>query len=322
MRKIAVIGATSAIAQDLIRGWVDESREVELYLYARNMSSLSAFRESLAATSHSINLKNIDTFPDTGGLDVVINFVGAGDPAKISSVATSIIDVTNHYDELVLGYLKKNPSCQYIFLSSGAAYGSDFSEPADATKKASFDINRLGPADYYGVSKFLAEAKHRCCSNLRIVDIRVFNYFSRGVDLNSRYFVADVLRAVMHGELCSVLDEPMVRDFIGANDFCQIIDCVMSRPDLNVAFDCYSKAPVDKFELLNAMANNFGLKWLKVKAENVQRATGNKVNYISNDRALADIGYSPKYTSLETLINEFSAILTDVVPAPSGVLEK
>lgn len=43
----------------------------------------------------------------------------------------SIFDVTLRFDEMVLNYLKNHPACRYLFLSSGAAYGSGFNEPAN-----------------------------------------------------------------------------------------------------------------------------------------------------------------------------------------------
>jgi hypothetical protein len=41
-----------------------------------------------------------------------------------------------------------------------------------------------------------AEAKHRALFNFSIVDVRVFNYFSHTQDMNARFLITDIVRAI------------------------------------------------------------------------------------------------------------------------------
>ena len=72
-------------------------------------------------------------------------------------MGAAILDVTLAYDEMALKYVRQHPDFRYIFLSSGAAYGSGFEAPATVNTKASIAINSLKPQDWYGVAKLYAE---------------------------------------------------------------------------------------------------------------------------------------------------------------------
>ena len=39
--------------------------------------------------------------------------------------------ITLQYDQLAIDYINKHPACRYIFMSSGAVYGSNFDEPGN-----------------------------------------------------------------------------------------------------------------------------------------------------------------------------------------------
>ena len=106
------------------------------------------------------------------------------------------LDITLDFDSLALRYVKAHPSTRYLFLSSGAAYGSDFRQPATDQTRAGFDINHLQVHDWYGAAKFHAECRHRALADLAMVDLRVFSYFSRSQDLSSRFLISDMLRAI------------------------------------------------------------------------------------------------------------------------------
>lgn len=308
---IAILGATSLIAQELVREWVASNKYSDIHLYARNINKLKGFVNELSPRGRRLTIKNLDTFPDSIHYDVVINFIGVGDPSKTREIADSIMSVTFTYDDMVLRYLDANPLCKYIFLSSGAAYGSDFSQPAHAGKKATFEVNNLLNSEMYGLAKFVTEIKHRNLPQHSIVDVRVFNFFSRNQDLSARFFITDLLRAIKSNSECSVSPEPMVRDYLHPKDFCQIIDCIISSPYLNLAVDCYSRAPIDKNTLLIELAGRFGLQWKYNEKLDVVRSTGSKCNYYSINYELKKIGYEPRFNSVDAIISEIYAILEE-----------
>jgi len=307
---IAILGATSFIAQELIREWVDANKQACIHLYARNISNLESFVAEVGTNCPALLPKEISCFPDANKYDVVINCIGVGDPAKAKAMANQIMNITFQYDDIVLRYLEQYRQCKYVFLSSGAAYGNDFSQPASIDKKAMFDLNKVQETEKYGLAKFITEIKHRNKPELSIVDVRVFNFFSKNQDISSKFFISDILRAIRDSATCDISPEPMVRDYLHPKDFCQIIDCLLAVEHLNLAVDCYSLAPVDKPTLLNALQDAYNLKWRFTSEVSIVRATGNKCNYYSENHALQALGYAPQFSSLSTVLTEFKAILS------------
>ncbi|HEX4916928.1 MAG TPA: NAD-dependent epimerase/dehydratase family protein [Limnobacter sp.] len=286
--KIAILGASSQIAGDLIRN-LQQHTTHQLSLFGRiakpelGMLSYSAFGE--------------------GHYDALINFVGVGDPARAVNMGTSILEVTEQYDLLALDYLKIHPTCRYVFLSSGAVYGGAFNSPVTASTPACYPINSLGQQDWYGLAKLHAETRHRAHANLPIVDLRVFNYFSKSQSIDSRFLITDALRAARDGKVFKTNALDLVRDFLGEADFFALISRVLEAPPCNLAIDCFSAAPLKKFEMLDALQHHFGLQYDVEEQAHGVNATGVKLNYYSLHHAPAlALGYQPLASSLDTVL--------------------
>lgn len=306
MTRLAILGASSQIARDLILSAAAAGR-YQLILYARDGA---AVRDWLAGAGLAGRYPVCD-YAAYGELEheAVINFVGVGDPARAAAMGGAIFDITLEYDQLVLRELQRHPQRRYLFLSSGAAYGSSFARPADDATEAMIGINALTPQEYYSVAKLHAECRHRALAQLAIVDLRVFNYFSRSQDLAARFFITDILRAIRAGTLLQTSPEPMVRDFLHPDDFYRLVDCVLRAPAQNAALDCYSRAPVDKATLLAAMAQHFGLRYEVLAGLAAPlNATGAKPHYYSLNRRAAQFGYRPAYSSLDCVLAEAAAL--------------
>ncbi|MBU0689964.1 MAG: NAD(P)-dependent oxidoreductase [Gammaproteobacteria bacterium] len=304
--KIAILGATSQIARDLILSFSHEAGK-QLFLFARRPAEV----EGWLATNGIKGRYPVADFSGFGmqDFDAVINFVGAGDPAQIASMGSSILDVTLRFDEMVLSYLESHPACRYLFLSSGAAYGSNFSEPASRDTPAIIKINDLAPHEWYGVAKLHAECRHRAHPSLCIFDIRVFNYFSRTQDIEARFLITDMLRAIRDGSVLKTSADYIVRDYLHPSDFHSLVNALLSAPANNTAVDCYSRAPIDKSTLLAAMRDHFGLSYEVVGQSATVNATGSKPHYYAVNRRAAEFGYLPVWTSLEGLLSEAELIL-------------
>lgn len=304
--KIAILGATSQIARDLIFSF-SQAGGNELFLFARRTAEVERW---LTASGMRDRYQVADlTGFGKQDFDAVINFVGAGDPAQIASMGSSILDITLHFDEMVLGYLASHPACRYLFLSSGAAYGSNFSEPAHRDTPAIIKINDLAPHEWYGVAKLHAECRHRAHADLCIFDIRVFNYFSRTQDIDARFLITDMLRAIRDKAVFKTSPDYIVRDFLHPSDFHNLVNALLSASPNNAAVDCYSKAPIDKPSLLAAMRENFGLNYEVAGQSAGINATGSKPHYYSENRRAAEFGYEPALTSLQGVLQEARAIL-------------
>ena len=309
--RIAILGATSQIAKDLVLSFAANAQH-ELRLFARRPEVVSAWMAD-NVLSERISVGNFDDFGVHEPFDAILNFVGVGNPAQAVAMGASIFDATLKYDEMALNYLSRHPDCRYVFLSSGAAYGSNFEQPVGGDSRAVIAINQLQPQDWYAVAKLHAECRHRSLAHLPIVDIRVFNYFSHTQDMSARFFITDLLRAIQSGEMLTTSSDNIVRDYIGQADFYQLVSRILAAPATNEVVDCYTQAPVDKMTLLANMKEHFGLRYKVNHGPAGVNATGAKVNYFSNNRRAEVFGFVPSKDSLQTVLDEASTLKVQMV---------
>ena len=308
MERIAILGASSQIAKDLIQSLAAAGRS-ELLLYVRDAQAAAQWQQARGLDFPVMSYANYGHEPH----DAVLNFVGVGDPRRAAQMGGAIFGVTQQFDDLALEQLRLHPQRRYIFLSSGAAYGSTFSQPATADTRASIPLNAVTPQDFYAVAKLHAECKHRSAPELAITDLRVFNYFSRTQDLNARFFITDILRAIRDDRVLQTSAGDMVRDYLHPADFHQLVRRVLDAPPANRALDCHSAGAVSKTALLATMQARFGLRYEVVAATEqaaaVVNATGAKPNYYSLNRQAAELGYQPAYSSIDGIVAESAIIL-------------
>ena len=310
MMRIAILGATSQIARDLIVSFSAE-KDKQLHLFARRPEEVTKWLASVELSGRY----PVDAFAEFAKqeFDAVINFVGVGNPAQAVAMGNSIFEVTLRFDEMVMEYLRTHPTCRYLFLSSGAAYGSVFNEPAQRNTAAVVAINDLTPHEWYGVAKMHAECRHRAHPELPIIDIRVFNYFSRTQDIEARFLITDILRAIRDKTILKTSSDYIVRDFLHSSDFYRLVSALLAAPAANAVVDCYSRAPIDKTALLAAMQEKFGLRYEITDAAAGVNATGGKPHYYSLNTRAADFGYQPGLTSLECVLIEAKKVIAPLV---------
>lgn len=305
--RIAILGATSQIAKDLVLSFSVQSSH-ELMLYARRPDMVKQWLAS-AGLSDRYSVGDFSAFTMDEQFDALFNFVGVGNPAQAVAMGASIFDITLKYDEMALDYVRRHPECRYIFLSSGAVYGSSFDVPVDETTPAVIAINNLQPQDWYAVAKLHAECRHRALPHLAIFDIRIFNYFSHTQDILGRYFMTDILRAIRDKTILHTSPEYIVRDYLHPSDFYRLVAPLLFASANNTALDCYSRAPIDKPYLLSVMQEAFGLRYEFTETNGGINATGIKPYYHSLNTRAASFGYQPRLTSLECVMRESEKIL-------------
>lgn len=303
---IGILGATSQIAKDLVLSFARHESHA-LTLFARRPEVVNQWLCD-AGLSGRYAVAAFDAL-ESMHFEAIMNFVGVGDPAQAQAMGASIFDVTLRYDELALRYLDKNPGCRYLFLSSGAAYGTNFEAPADQHTFAIVPINRLSPSDWYAAAKLHAECRHRAMVHLNIIDVRVFNYFSHTQDMSARFLITDLLRAIRDGSVMQTASENIVRDYLHPSDFYRLIASALTAKSANASVDCYSRAPVDKLGLLAELTGRYGLRYELIDAPVGINATGAKAKYYSLNRRAADFGYVPGLSSIEGVVREFELAL-------------
>jgi nucleoside-diphosphate-sugar epimerase len=305
--RIAILGATSQIAQDLIEAFSDEESK-SLSLFARRPIAVEKWLES-KGLSGRFSVDDFSSFAQQT-FDVVINFIGVGDPAEAIAMGNSIFDLTLRFDEIVLDYLKVHPNCRYLFLSSGAAYGSSFKEPVTRETPAIVSLNNLAESEWYGVAKLYAECRHRAHSELSIIDVRVFNYFSHTQNISARFLITEIARAIRDGTVLKTSADFIMRDYLHPSDFYQLLSVLVAAPTgTNAVVDCYSLAPIEKKELLETMQEKFDLRYEVVQNVGNITATGSKPHYYSLNTIASDFGYKPRLNSLDGILLEVSKML-------------
>jgi len=301
--KLAILGASSHIAKDLVAS-IAAHTAYACTLFVRAPGALDAELQAIAARK-GFAVSDYAGFDASSQFDAIINFVGVGDPARAVQMGKAIFTVTEQYDNLALDYLRSHPACRYIYLSSGAAYGSNFAVPVTEDSHAVFPINGLSPQDWYGAAKFQAECRHRARPEAAIVDVRVFSYFSHRQAPEARFFLSDILRALHNGSVLEVAADDMIRDYLTPSDFLQLIDRILQAPPCNAVIDCYSQSPVGKFELLAALGETFGLRHSVAGDQARVNATGPKAHYYSRNRKAEQLfGYVPGDSSLSGVVRE------------------
>jgi nucleoside-diphosphate-sugar epimerase len=305
--RIAILGATSEIARDLIYS-LRANKKYILTLFSRRPVELKAW----LTASNPLNIPvshNLTEFSTTMEFDAIINFIGAGNPKLISELGQSIFRITQAYDQLVLDYLKNHPHCRYIFMSSGSIFGGNFDKPIDlSTTLPEFSINSVSN-QWYQNAKLAAEVTHRNLTDTPITDLRIFNYFSHTQSIESEFLMANIARALVNQKILDVSPEPIIRDFLHPTDFYSLVISILEAPAANQAVDCYSKAPISKHQLLESLRSQLGLQFNFSDAQLRINPTGVKTHYYSKNTFAQNLGYKPKYTSLEGITLELRALL-------------
>jgi len=304
--RIAILGATSHIAKGLIHR-LGQDGNYDLCLFARSPERVDEFLNAVGLGSR-FNAKPFEEF-EKEPYNTIINCVGIADPGKLKIAASSIFRITETFDTLVLDYLKRSPRTLYINFSSGAVYGTDFASPVDDHSQATFAINPMDPAVYYGIAKLHSEARHRVMKDLRIVDLRVFGYFSRFIDLDAKYLMSEIVSCILSGKEFVTNSEDIVRDFIHPGDLALLVILCIAKRDFNDAFDVCSLQPVKKFEILEKFSSLYGLRYTIEERHDTVSVTGRKTYYYSTNRRIRAIEFSPRFSSIDSVVEEAKSIL-------------
>ena len=305
--RVALIGATSHIAKGLIACW-SQHQDRELFLYARSPERVREFLNQLEKCQSEVF--PIDAFSNNQ-CDVVVNCVGIGSPQKLKENLEDIFRITSSFDDMILDYLSGHPQTLYVNLSSGAVYGSDFSQPVGEQSQARFCINDLESEEFYGIAKLHAEARHRALPGLNIVDLRIFGYFSRYIDLNDKFLLSEILSCLKNKQLLVTSPVNIWRDFLHPHDLVSLIESCIAHCPLNTAYDAYSNKEVSKFEILDFFADAYGLQYKIDESYQSMAVTGQKSCYYPTGRKAQGIGYAPTLTSIEGIKAEMSAIFAE-----------
>jgi len=303
-KNIAIFGSTGHIGKNLI-SFFTKNNDFKIFLFSRDVKKFELSKMIFSDTM------SFNTYDDFGKNEyaVIINCIGISNTNAFEKNSPSIFDITEFYDTMILDYLKNFPTTLYINLSSGAVFGREFDKPVDDFSTSKFEVNRINKGEMYSISKIYSESKHRSLPDLNIVDLRIFGFFSRFIDVNAGFFMSELLQALKNKSEFVTDKKDFVRDYVNPNDFYDLIKNCIANKKINDVFDVYSKEIISKFQILQECFNKFDLKFKLIdKIESIS-PTGLKKNYYSLSRKAEKINYSPRFSSLETILNESSSFL-------------
>ena len=303
-KNIAIFGSTGHIGKNLISFFI-KNNDFKIFLFSRDIKKFESLKMIFSDTM------SFNTYDDFGKneYDVVINCVGISNPNAFEKNSCSIFDTAEFYDTMVLDYLKNFPTTLYINLSSGAVFSGEFDKPVDDSSTYKFDVNGINKGEMYSISKMYLESKHRSLPDLNIVDLRIFGFFSRFIDVNAGFFMSELLQALKNKSEFITDKKDFVRDYVNPKDFYDLTKNCIANKKINDVFDVYSKEIISKFQILEECFNKFDLKFKLVEKIESISPTGVKKNYYSLSRKAEKINYSPQFSSLETILNESSLFL-------------
>lgn len=303
--KFAIFGANSTIALEYLSS-VDQSEfeSTEFHLFSRKKEYLKKILESPSSKKFSLAFYAYSEFSINETYDVIINFIGCGDPSKLKSIQDEMIVINDIYDNLILNYLTNHQQTLYIYLSSGAAYLNEFNEPISSNSKPLISFDDINLFDVYSLAKYMSEFKHRALQHLRIVDLRLFNYLRSKNIHHEKSLIGNIFECMYEKKTFITNEVDIIRDYIDLEDFRNAVSCIINAESVDRSYDLFSVSPVSKTQILSALSEKFGLNY-EIKPEinlGEFNITGVKLQYFSNVHSLIDIGYRPSSSSIEKII--------------------
>ena len=301
--KLAILGCTGHVGKNIMYFFGSE-KIVELYLFSRDKKRLSDTIE-YCEISDTVSSRTYNEFNKLD-FDVIINCVGISDTAKIEFEGNTILKLTEDIDSMIMEYMQKHTNTKLINFSSGAVYGEQVDSPI---KDSTLPVNRSKDVSSYASAKIESEIRHREQDKLNIIDLRLFSFFSRFMDLNSRFLISEIIRSIEQKKTLITNEFDFFRDYIHPKDLFSFLKKCIEKKHINDVFDLYSKKPIGKFELLESLQDKYGLLYEIRPSSGFSSPTGFKKNYFSESRKAKLLGYEPEYSSLGTIEDEMTYFL-------------
>lgn len=307
---VAILGANSHIARSLIRRFLSHPHR-PLFLFTRNPEKAHAFLSSLDKDPHhKLNVEDGYESFAKHDYSLILNCVGVARKRPPSAPLYDYFALTEQYDNLILSYLQDGRShALYVSFSSGAVYGPGFAEPAEESTCYPVQVNHISPQEYYGIARLHAEAKHRALPDLRIIDLRLFSYFSRDIDLTQGYFITELIQSLQEGSPFATGRSEFTRDYLHPDDLFDLINLCQREEQINCAMDACSAQPTRKSDILEYFQDTYGLQYTWSEEETASGPTGNRLHYYSNWRGGEGLSWEPAHASIDTLAAESKALL-------------
>ncbi len=311
LETIAIFWATSHIAKNLLF-YFSKNTEYIIDAYVRDEKKLFQFIKiyNLPASRIQIcDIKNTHFIQSSSSYKLIINCIGVWKPNILKEIWWKIIFLTEKYDNLIIDYLKKNKETLYVHMSSWAVYKGNFSKAIDSDTHTNININNIDDSYYYFTSKLYAEIKHRSLSDLKIVDLRIFSFYSQFIDIDASFFMSQLIKSIKNKTPFQTNTHDFIRDFISPFSLFTIILKLLQKKHINTWFDVVSDAPITKNEILDLLQKKYTLT-IKYTDINFDTISWKKDIYYSKSTKLKNtIWEYTDISSQDTIIEETNKIL-------------
>ncbi|MBF05483.1 hypothetical protein CL644_02135 [bacterium] len=291
--RIALLGATGYIGRSLL--YEAQSRVFTVVPYTRDKKKaedvFKKYSIHLNSTLHTYNDLSTEKY------DVIINAAGIGSQSQLAKKTQDITFVTESLDSILLNYLETNPHTRVFTMSSGVVHSLE-------KQTANSDDEPL-IKNTYALAKEASEARHRTYKEYAIIDLRIFTFFSRFVDVNDTFLLSQIVGSLENNDEFVTNPNDIVRDIITTEDLLDTILFLTNTAPANAAHDIVSKGTVTKFELLNYFKDKWNLSYT-IAGDEQESPTGQKDSYYPSSNTLKEMGYNPKFTSLEGVHKEIT----------------
>ena len=308
MKKIAILGATGYIGRSLVREFFLENKNYSLFLFSRSYEKLRThITEMPKKVEYSIH--SYDEF-HKGKYDVIINCTGVSSGSSFHKDPFEIFKVTEEVDSMVIEYLRNHQKALYINMSSGAVYGNNFETSVTEKSTTILPSGFFEGGEAYAIAKIYAEAKHRALPMYNIVDIRVFGFFGALLDIDSPFLMSEITKCILHKKVFVTGEDDIIRDYVTSKDLLAFITLVMKKTTINDYFDIYSKKPISKLALLQALTKKCNLTYeISKKKMGAQKTAPKNVYFSKSKKATTLLGYKPEQTALQGIFSEIERLM-------------
>lgn len=311
--KVLVIGGAGYIGSHVVKALLEAKHTVTVFdnLSSGLLTNLFPENEFIAGdTRHADDVENAFA----RGFDVAI-YLAASKAAGESMFQPEKYSVNNIAAAIqVINACVKYSCMKFVFSSSAAIYGNPQYVPMD-------EKHPKNPENYYGFTKLKIEEILEWYSklkNIRFAALRYFNAagydvegFPCGLEQNPQNLIPRIMEVArglkdelqVFGNDYDTPDGSCVRDYVHVSDLAKAhVDAIayLATNNKDLQVNLGSETGISVLEVLDASRRITGKK---IPARIVERRPGDPAAlYASSEYARKTIGWNPKYSSLDTIV--------------------
>lgn len=311
--KVLVCGGAGYIGSHMVAHLLENNHEVVILdnLQSGHKSSVLGQKLYVGDLRDSEFLDKVFT---ENKIDAVIDF------AANSLVGESVTNPLKYFDNNIhsvvklLGAMNKHGVKYIVFSSTAATYGEPESTPIQ-------EEDRTFPTNPYGESKLAVEKILKWCDKAYGIKYTALRYFNAcGAHINGQigedhnpetHLIPIILQAasgirekiMIFGDDYNTKDGSCIRDYVHVSDLASAHLLALKRLQNGGDSRIFNLGNGKGFSVKEVIEVARKVTGINIKAEVAERRAGDPAILIaSSDKAINELGWEPKFNSLETII--------------------